>query len=53
VTVAQVLTLVAFLTDSQLLQPMAWATTGIAIYAIWDYYRIAPAAERPVGGTEH
>lgn len=52
VTVAQVLTLLAFLTDSPLLQPMAWATTAIAIYAIWDYYRVAPAAGRPVGGTE-
>ncbi len=52
VTVAQVLTLVAFLTGSALLQPMAWATTAIAIYAIWDYYRVAPAAERRVGGTE-
>ena len=52
VTVAQVLTLVAFLTGSPLLQPLAWATTAIGIYAIWDYYRIAPAAERPVGGTE-
>lgn len=52
VTVAQVLTLVAFLTGSPLLQPMAWATTAIAIYAIWDYYRVAPAAERRVGGTE-
>jgi phosphatidylglycerophosphate synthase len=52
VTVAQVLTLAAFLADSPLLQPMAWATTAIAIYAIWDYYRIAPAAERRVGGTE-
>ena len=52
VTVAQVLTLVAFLTRSPLLQPMAWATTAIAIYAIWDYYRVALAAERPVGGTE-
>jgi phosphatidylglycerophosphate synthase len=52
VTVAQVLTLVAFLTGSTLLQPMAWATTAIAIYAIWDYYRVAPAAERRVGGTE-
>jgi phosphatidylglycerophosphate synthase len=52
VTVAQVLTLVAFLTGSSLLQPMAWATTAIAIYAIWDYYRVAPAAERGVGGTE-
>jgi phosphatidylglycerophosphate synthase len=50
VTVAQMLTLLAFLTDSQLLRPMAWATAGIAVYAIWDYYRIAPAAERPVGG---
>ncbi len=51
VTVAQVLTLAAFLTDSPLLQPVAWATTAIAIYAIWDYYRIAPAAERRVGGS--
>jgi phosphatidylglycerophosphate synthase len=51
VTVAQVLTLVAFLTGSPLLQPMAWATTAIGIYAIWDYYRVAPAAERPLGGT--
>jgi phosphatidylglycerophosphate synthase len=52
VTVAQVLTLVAFLTGSPLLRPLAWATTAIGIYAIWDYYRIAPAAERPVGGAE-
>jgi len=52
VTVAQALTLVAFLTGSPLLQPMAWATTAIAIYAIWDYYRVAPASERRVGGTE-
>ena len=52
VTVAQVLTLVAFLTDSSLLQPLAWATTAIALYAIWDYYRVAPGAERPVGGAQ-
>ena len=52
VTVAQVLTLVAFLTGSRLLQPLAWATTALGIYAIWDYYRVAPAAERPVGGAE-
>ena len=51
VTVAQLLTLVAFLTGSPLLRPMAWATTAIAIYAVWDYYRVAPAAERPLGGT--
>ena len=50
VTVAQMLTLVAFLTGSPLLQPMAWATAAIAVYAIWDYYRVAPAAERRVGG---
>src|SRR5947207_5307054 len=52
VTVAQVLTLVAFLTDSPHLRPMAWATTAIALYAIWDYYRVAPTAERRVGGTD-
>jgi phosphatidylglycerophosphate synthase len=52
VTVAQVLTLLAFLTDSPHLRPMAWATTAIAVYAIWDYYRVAPRAERRVGGTE-
>ena len=49
VTVAQVATLVAFLLDSDLLRPLAWATAAIAIYAIWDYYRAAPAARRPVG----
>ena len=52
VTVAQVLTLVAFLTGSSLLQPLAWATTALGIYAIWDYHRVAPAAERRVGGAE-
>ena len=52
VTVAQVLTLVAFLTGSSLLQPLAWATTAHRIDAIWDYYRVAPAAERRVGGAE-
>lgn len=52
VTVAQVLTLVAFLTGSPLLQPLAWATTAIGLYAIWDYVRVAPTAERPLGGAE-
>ena len=28
---------------------MAWATGAIAIYAIWDYYRVAPHAGRRVG----
>ena len=50
VTVAQVLTLLAFLAESPHLWPLAWATTAIALYAIWDYYRVAPAAERRLGG---
>ncbi len=50
VTVAQTLTLVAFLTGSPLLRPMAWATGGIGLYAIWDYYRVAPEEERSLGG---
>ena len=52
VTVAQVLTLIAFLTDSPRLRPLAWATSGMALYAIWDYYRVAPKAERRVGRPE-
>ncbi|MGN6393262.1 MAG: CDP-alcohol phosphatidyltransferase family protein [Gemmatimonadales bacterium] len=52
VTVAQVLTLVAFLADSPRLRPLAWATTAVALYAIWDYYRVAPRAERRLGGRE-
>jgi phosphatidylglycerophosphate synthase len=46
VTVAQLLTLVAFLIDSPYLRPIAWATTLIAIIAIWDYYRVAPRAQK-------
>jgi phosphatidylglycerophosphate synthase len=49
VTVGQMLTLVAFLAGSPLLRPMAWATAGVGVYAIWDYYRVAPREERPVG----
>jgi phosphatidylglycerophosphate synthase len=52
VTVGQMLTLVAFLLESPLLRPMAWATAAMGLYAIWDYYRVAPEEERPVGGTE-
>ncbi len=48
VTVAQLLTLLAFVTDSPLLRPLAWATGGIGLYAIWDYYRVAPVAGRRV-----
>lgn len=49
VTVAQVLTLVAFLTQSSLLRPLAWATAAVALYAIWDYNQAAASAKRPVG----
>lgn len=38
VTVAQVLTLFAYLVAQEYLRPMAWATTAVGLYAIWDYY---------------
>ena len=41
VTVGQSLTLLAFLFESQLIHPLAWATGGAALYAIWDYYQAA------------
>jgi len=46
VTVAQLLTLLAFLADSALLKPLAWATGAVALYAIWDYTRVAPTASK-------
>jgi cardiolipin synthase len=49
VTVAQILTLIAFLVESPYLRPIAWATTAIAIVAIWDYYRVAPRAQKRLG----
>ena len=49
VTIAQILTLVAFLIDSPFLRPIAWATTAISIIAIWDYYRVAPRAQKRLG----
>ena len=48
VTLAQVLTLLAFVTDSSLLRPLAWATGAIGLYAIWDYNQAAPRASRPL-----
>lgn len=48
VTVAQLLTLIAFLTDSPLIRPLAWATAAIALYAIWDYGQAAGREEKPV-----
>jgi phosphatidylglycerophosphate synthase len=41
VTVGQVLTLVAFIAESPLVRPLAWATAAVACYAIWDYGRVA------------
>jgi hypothetical protein len=48
VTLAQNLTLLAFVAGSELLRPLAWATAGIAMYAIWDYAQ-ASGAKRPLG----
>ncbi|MGH7700324.1 MAG: CDP-alcohol phosphatidyltransferase family protein [Gemmatimonadales bacterium] len=41
VTVVQLLTLVAFIAQSPLVRPLAWATAAIAVYAVWDYGRTA------------
>jgi phosphatidylglycerophosphate synthase len=41
VTVCQLLTLAAFLAQSDLVRPLAWATAAISIYAIADYWRVA------------
>ena len=49
VTIGQFLTIVAFLADSPLLRPLAWATAAMALYAIWDYQRVAPRARRALG----
>jgi phosphatidylglycerophosphate synthase len=50
VTLAQMLTLAAAITDSPLVRPLAWATSAIALYAIWDYQHAATRARRPLGG---
>ena len=44
VTVCQLLTLVAYIAESPLVRPLAWATAAIAVYAIWDYGRAAARA---------
>jgi phosphatidylglycerophosphate synthase len=48
VTVLQVATLFAFVLGSPLLRPLAWATAGVALYAIWDYTRAAQSSSRPL-----
>jgi phosphatidylglycerophosphate synthase len=49
VTICQLLTIFAFLAGSALLRPLAWATAAVALYAIWDYYRVARRDRRPLG----
>jgi CDP-diacylglycerol--glycerol-3-phosphate 3-phosphatidyltransferase/cardiolipin synthase len=49
VTAGQVLTLVAFLLESPFLRPLAWATAGAGLYAIWDYTRVSGREKRVVG----
>ena len=49
VTIGQLLTLLAFVLGSLLLRPVAWATAAIALYAIWDYIRVASAQQRALG----
>jgi CDP-diacylglycerol---glycerol-3-phosphate 3-phosphatidyltransferase len=46
VTVAQLLTLGAFLTGSDLVRPLAWATGAISLYAIGDYMRVGLGSPR-------
>jgi phosphatidylglycerophosphate synthase len=41
VTLCQLFTLAAFVADSDLLRPLAWATAAISVYAIADYGRVA------------
>ena len=48
VTVCQILTLTAFVAESPLVRPLAWATAAIAVYALWDYGRAAARAVHQV-----
>jgi len=48
VTVAQVLTLLAFVLDSPLLRPLAWGTAVLGALAVLDYTRAAPRERRKV-----
>ncbi len=47
VTVGQTLTLFAWLLDSRLLRPLAWATAAMALYALADYGRLAVRTAEP------
>jgi len=46
VTVLQLLTLAAVVTDSPYARRLAWATAAVGLYAIWDYGRVATRGGR-------
>ena len=41
VTALQLMTLVAWILESAFLRPLAWATTAVSCYALWDYAQAA------------
>ena len=49
VTLLQLMTLLAFLTESRYLEPFAWAAAAVGLYAIYDYARAIPTGTRRVG----
>ena len=49
VTFLQMTTLLAFLVYPPALRPLAWLTTVVAVFAMWDYHRVAGRAA-PHGG---
>src|SRR2546430_11288612 len=51
VTVLQLLTLVAFIARSPLVRPLAWATTAVGLYPIWDYGRAAARGRARAGAA--
>lgn len=52
VTVAQLITLVAFLADLSVLRPLAWITGALAVVAVWDYGRLPQAERRMLSGPD-
>lgn len=44
VTILQMTTLLAFLVYPPALRPLAWLTTAVAVFAMWDYHRVAGRA---------
>ena len=49
VTLLQILTLFAFVLDSNYLRPLAFAAAAVGAYAIYDYTRAIPTGTRSVG----